>query len=92
MTALKNSLRKKRLSLLMTTGFMKTEKKSLKFTVKKTWSFESIAVCVVNLLRAWFRRNKWKFIELRKTLKDLWLYLMHAEWISLPAVDIRTVF
>ena len=29
---------------------------------------------------------------LRKRLKDLWLYLMHAEWISLPAVDIRTVF
>ena len=32
----------------------------------------------------------WKFIELRKRLKDLLLDLMHAAWISLPAVDNRT--
>ena len=61
------------------------------------WSYKSIAVCVVNL----FVEGKGghalegkmrKFIELRTLLKDLWLYLMHTEWIRLPAVVISTVF
>ena len=46
----------------------------------------------MNWLGACFRAKTRKSIELRKRLKDLWLYLMHAEWLRLPAVDISTVF
>ena len=62
------------------------------------WSFNSIAVFVVNLLggggggHALEGKKRRKFIELRERFKDLWLYLMHTKWIRLPAVNISTVF